>query len=121
MNDSKVSRVAEVVASGVVREELRSVKERLEPSADQFKLAAAEKVEGLAAQIRQLGKELDRREEAHSLARRLERTADYLRYRPAVDVAGDVRSAVERSHVLWVAGGVLAGYAAYRIMRRATR
>jgi hypothetical protein len=117
MNDSKVSKVAGVVAHGAVAQEKRSLRDRLEPSADQFKSAAATKVEDVAAQIRQLGNEFDRGEEAHAIARRLERTADYLRYRPAFEVAADVREAVERSHLLWIAGGVLAGYVGYRLLR----
>ncbi|MCG6954417.1 MAG: hypothetical protein LJF04_00370 [Gemmatimonadetes bacterium] len=117
MNDSKVSKVAGAAAHGAAADEVRSLRDRLEPPADQFKSAAAGRVEEVAAQIRQLGNEFDRWEEAHAIARRLERTADYLRYRPAFEVAADVRSIVERSHLLWIAGGVLAGYVGYRLIR----
>ena len=121
MTDSKVGTMAKMAARGVAREEVGSIRDRLEPPADQFKVAAAEKVEAVAAQIRQLGSDMDRWQEAHVIARRLERTADYLRYRPAFDAAADVRSALERNNVLWVAGGVLAGYVAYRLIRSAQR
>jgi hypothetical protein len=112
--------VAGRTAKGVVREQSARAGELLQPPVDQFKVESAERIEDLADHVRQLGRRLDRRDEAHALARRLERTADYLRYRPAGDVAADAFRAVTRSPLAWTAAGLLGSILLYRVIRRAT-
>lgn len=108
-------------ARGVAREKLHALRERVEPPVDEFTTEASRRVEALADQIRALGGRLDRPAEAHRIARRLERTADYLRYRPPTRIAEDAWETVSSSRVLWAAGGVLAGAAAIALLRAARR
>jgi hypothetical protein len=112
-----IEETAKTSARALARDQADRLRERVEPPADQLKEEAADRVESVAHQVRQLGMQLDRPEEAHSIARRLERTADYLRYRPAADVASDAWETVTRPRVLWVAGGVLTALVAYRLLR----
>ncbi len=114
---STLEKVGNTVARGVVREEARNFRVRARRSADGFKSEAALKVEGLAGQIRELGRRFDRQQEAHTIARRVERSADYLRFRPTSEVAGDAWRAVRSSPAVWVAGGLLAGFVLYRVAR----
>jgi hypothetical protein len=104
-------------ARAIARDQAHQLRERVEPPADQLKEEAADRVESVAHQVRQLGLKLDRPEEAHAIARRLERTADYLRFRPAAEVASDAWETVTQPKVLWVAGGVLTALVAYRLLR----
>jgi hypothetical protein len=112
-----LQRIGETVARGVAHDEAAQVRRRIESSTDHFKKEAAEKVEGVASQIRQLGMRFDRTDEAHALARRLERSADYLRFRPSAEVAGDAWHGLRGSRVLWVAGGAVVGALVYRLVR----
>ena len=105
------------VARGVAREKMDRIKDRIEPPVDSFKQEVAEKVEDVASQIRELGSRFDRDPEAHGMARRLERMADYLRYRPSAEVAGDAWDVTKRYKLLWIAGGALAGALIYRTLR----
>lgn len=110
-------RVGKAIARGVVEERTGFIRERVERGSDRFKREAAERVEGLADEIRRLGQDHGRPGEAHSLARRLERAADYLRYRPIPDVAADALDAARRYKLFWIAGGMLASAIVYRIVR----
>lgn len=114
---STAHRAAETVAETVVRDQADRVRDRLEPPVDHFKQEVAERVETAAEQVRKLGKQLDRRDEAHAVARRLERAADYLHYRSSGDVATDAWNAVRTSKALWLAGGLVGGWIVYRIAR----
>jgi hypothetical protein len=109
-------RAAESIARGVVRDRAARVRERVEPPVDEFKEDTAERIESLADQIRKLGRQFDRRDEAHVVARRLERTADYLRFRPSGEVASDALGALKQSQALWVVGGALGAYVLYRLL-----
>ncbi len=102
---------------GSAREKVGRARDRFEESTDRFKTEAAGTIEGLADQIRELGDRFDRQGEANALARRLERSADYLRYRPSAEVAGDALAAVRESRLLWILGGMLAGALVYRLVR----
>ena len=106
---------------GLVDEHKEDLRDRIEPPADRLKDEAADRVEAVAEQVRSLGNELDRRDEAHAIARRLERTADYLRFRPAAHVASDIRDTLTRPGVLWFAGGALAALVAFNLARRTSR
>ncbi len=113
---SAVGKAVETTAKGVMREQSSRIRDRVEPPADQFKEQVADRLEGVADQVRQLGRELDRRDEAHVVARRLERSADYVRYRPASEFAGDAWGAMKSSPMVWVAGGVLGAFVTYRVV-----
>lgn len=109
-------RAAESIARGVVHDRAARLRDRVEPPVDEFKEDTAERIESLADQVRKLGRQLDRRDEAHVVARRLERTADYLRYRPSSEVASDAWGAIKQSQVLWIAGGALGAFILYRLL-----
>ena len=112
-----LERVGNVMARGVIREEARTLRVRARRSADGLKTGAALRAEGLAGRIRELGRRFDRPQEAHAIARRVERSADYLRFRPTAEVAGDAWRRVRSSPAVWVAGGLLAGLVLYRVAR----
>lgn len=121
MNETNmVQTAAKSTSRGLVRDQTDRLKRRIEPPADQLKEETAHKVERVAEQVRELGEQLGRQSDAHAIARRLERTADYLRFRPSADVASDAWRAVTRSRTVWVAGGVLGALAAYGIYRAAS-
>jgi len=110
-------KVAETTVRGIAREQAARLRDRVEPPADELKIETARLIENAAQQVRELGHQLDRDNEAHTIARRLERSADYLRYRPSAAVATDAWDTVTQPRVLWVAGGVLAALATYRMLR----
>lgn len=121
MNETNmVQTAAKSTSRGLVRDQTDRLKSRIEPPADHLKEETADKVERVAEQVRELGEQLGRQSEAHTIARRLERTADYLRYRPSADVASDAWQAVTRSRTVWIAGGVIGALAAYGIYRAAS-
>jgi hypothetical protein len=113
-----VRKTVDTVAKDVARQRTSRAAAAIAEPAEQFKVQASEQIVGLASQIRQLGSRLERSDEAHRVARRLEQTADYLRYRPAPDVAGDAWDAVKRSPTIWIGGGLLTGFVVYRLIRR---
>ena len=112
-----VRKTVDTVAKDVARQRTSRAAATIAEPAEQFKVQASEQIVSLASQIRQLGSRLERSDEAHRVARRLEQTADYLRYRPAPDVAGDAWDAVKRSPTIWIGGGLLAGLMVYFVAR----
>ncbi|MEE4273712.1 MAG: hypothetical protein V2I67_18700 [Thermoanaerobaculales bacterium] len=110
-------KVAETTGRGIAREQAARFRDRVEPPADELKLETARLVENVAQQVRELGRQLDRDGEAHAIARRLERSSDYLRYRPSGAVATDAWDAVTQPRVLWLAGGALAALVTCRILK----
>lgn len=112
-----VKKTVDAVAKDVARQRTSRAASHLVEPAEDFMVLAAEQIVGVASQIRQLGSRLDRGDEAHRVARRLEQTADYLRYRPAPDVAGDAWDAVKRSPSIWIGGGLMAGLMVYFVVR----
>ncbi len=106
------------IVKGMAQQQANRIKEQIEDSTVDFRLEAGAKIEGLAEQIRLLGKRFENRGEAHLVARRLERVADYLRFRPAPEIGSDLSSAAKRYHLLWVAGGMLGTVLLYRVLRR---
>jgi hypothetical protein len=100
------------------------VKERLGAGAENLTDYTADRVEALAGQVRELGNRHDRhdrRDEAQAIARRLERSADYLRFRPLGKVPGDAWAAAKQSRVLWATVAVTAGLLTYSAVRRHRR
>ncbi len=112
-----VRKTVDTVAKDVARQRTSRAAAAIAEPAEQFKVQASEQIVGLASQIRQLGSRLERSDEAHHVARRLEQTADYLRYRPAPDVAGDAWDVIKRSPTIWVGGGLMAGLMVYLVVR----
>lgn len=113
-----VNKWGKVVLKGVSHDQKDRLKGRVETSTSGFKAEASDRLEVLAGQIRQLGEKFESLEEAASIARRLEKTADYLRYRPSVDVASDAWEAARRARLLWIVGGMAAGFLIYRLLKK---
>jgi len=117
-SEESKSGFSKTIAKGIAQHHTSRMKERVEDSTVDFRLEAGERIEGLAQQIRQLGKRFESTDEAHRVARRLETVADYLRFRPSVEIATDAWEALRRRRALWVAGGALAAILLYRIQKR---
>jgi hypothetical protein len=117
-HEEKGNGLGKTLAKGIAQHQVTRVKDRVEYSTVDFRLEAGHRIEGLAEQIRQLGNRFDNPEEAHVLARRLERLADYLRFRPSSEIAVDVWEAARRYHLLWIAGGIFGAALLYRLSRR---
>ena len=118
--DSDESRdgLGKTIAKGIAQHHASRVKERVEDSTVGFRVEAGAKIEGLADQIHQLGKRFENTDEAHLVARRLEKLADYLQFRPSAEIAADAWAAARHYHVLWMAGGMLGTVLIYRMLRR---
>jgi len=118
--DSEASRdgLGRKIAKGIAQHHTSRVKERVEDSTVDFRTEAGARIEGVAEQIRQLGKRFENADEAHLVARRLERLADYLRFRPSAEIAADAWEAAKRHHVLWIAGGMFSAVLLYRVLGR---
>lgn len=122
MSRTEIARkTLDTTAKDVARQRATRIAEHITEPAEQFKSQAAEQIEDLASQIRKLGGQLERDDEAHQVARRLERTADYLRYRPARDVADDAWQTITGSPAVWIGGGLVAGLALYYGIHRRRR
>jgi hypothetical protein len=117
-NEKSGSGLGRRIVQGVAHHEAGRVKDRIEESTVDFRAEAGEKIEGLAGQIRQLGQRYQKGEEAHLLARRLERLADYLQFRPSTEIAADAWDTARRYHLFWIAGGMLGTALLYRLLRR---
>ena len=113
--DGRIRKVGRVVVRGVTQEKREKAKERLEESTIAFRHEASDRIDSVAQQVRQLGTQFDRHDDAHQIARRLEKTSDYLRFRPAADVAGDALALARKYRLLWLTGGLLAGVIIYRL------
>lgn len=95
---------------------LPSISDRISNSTEVVQSFSGKKIDRLAGQIRHLGRRLDRQEEIDFLARRLEETADYLRFRPLNHMARDVFRAAKKNYWIPVVGSALAGFAVYRML-----
>lgn len=116
--DGRIRKVGRVVVKGVTQDRREKAVERMETSTLAFRNQASDRIDAVAQQVRQLGAQFDRHGDAHEIARRLEKTADYLRYRPAADVAGDAWALARKYQVLWITGGLLLGLIIYRMTQR---
>jgi hypothetical protein len=115
-DEGSIKKVGRVVVKGVTQEKREKAKERLEESTLAFRHEASDRIDSVAQQVRQLGAQFERSGDAHQIARRLEKTADYLRFRPATDVAGDALALAKKYQLLWLTGGLLAGVLIYRLI-----
>ena len=110
--------MGKTIVKGIAQHHTSRIKERVEKSTIDFRVQAGRKIEDFAEQIRLLGSRFENADEAHLLARRLEKMADYLRFRPSPEIASDVLATARRYHALWIAGGVLGTVILYRLLRR---
>lgn len=108
------TRSAGHVVEGETRRKLRPAATRLMNQTQSVQTRAARRIDRLAHSVRRLGGRLERPDEAQTLARRLEETADYLRFRPSEYVAKDTIAVIRRSHIVPITGAVLAGFLAYK-------
>lgn len=76
--------------------------------------AAGAGIDAVAQRVRRLSNSGRRR----AVARKLEKSADYLRYRAGRDIARDAWRTVNRKPVWVVAGSALGGWIAYRWLSR---
>lgn len=111
-----MGRGARRIVEGEARERLKPVRDRLADSAERVQSSTGRKIDRLAGQIWKLGHRLDRPGEARLIARRLEETADYLRFRPAGHLVHDAASALRRRPLLPVAGALVAGLVAFSLL-----
>jgi hypothetical protein len=116
-----VEKTGRSVIRGLSRDQAGRLENRLEESTTGLKSEAGRRIESLAAQIRKLGVDLESPFEAGRLARELERTADYLRYRRSIDMAGDAWDAIRHSPVAWAAGAAVGALLVYGVVRRTRR
>lgn len=110
----KLGNAGRSYARGVVSEKMSGI----DKSTENFKGEAANMIESVADQIKDLGRQFDRGAEAAGVARRLEKTADYIRYRPTAEVAGDTWEVVKKYRLLWITGGLLGGIIIARLAQR---
>lgn len=82
----------------------KSREERVDPKLDPVLQDAGERILRFAEEVRRVGSNGRESERASSIARRLEQTADYLKYRPASHVAQDAVKRIDKKHVAGVAG-----------------
>ena len=96
MKEDESEGLGRKVVRGVAQHRASRLAKSIDESTQDFRLEAGEKIEVLAEQIRQLGQKFENPNEAHILARRLERMSDYLRFRPSEEIAADAWEAVKK-------------------------
>lgn len=106
------------VVEGISRAKLDRVEQRVEESLENVRTEVSRRIESLAEQIHNLGQRLENPEEAQRIARELERTADYLRYRRAGDMFADSVDVVRRHRVTLLAGIAAGTLAVALVVRR---
>ncbi len=104
------------ILGGEARERLGPLREQLLGGTAQVQSKAGRKIIQLADRIRDLGTRLDREHEAQSVARKLEETADYLRFRSTGGIARDAAQAIRRNPVVPVAIGLAGVVLAYKLV-----
>lgn len=115
---SFAARGAGHIAEGEMRRKLGPTRDRMTARTEALQSRASRRIDHMASRIRRLGQKVERTDEAHLLARRLEETADYLRYRPSDLVARDAMSAARENRVLLIAGAAVGAFLTYRLVRR---
>lgn len=87
----------------------RSQEERVDPKLDPLLREAGDRILRFAEEVRRVGANGHENERASSIARRLEQTADYLKYRPASNVAEDAIAGIRPKHL--AGAGIATGVA----------
>lgn len=119
MSPESAGGIGKKVAQNFGKAEFERVKERVDESTEGFKVEAAEKIEELAEQLRNLGHRFESDNEAGKIARQLERTADYVRFRKTTDIGEDTVAMIKESRAFWIAAGLLVGMVIYRAVKTA--
>ena len=117
VKSDSVKEVGKKVAQNFGRAEIGRVKDQVDETTEGFKIEAAGRIEDLAQHIRGLGDTLHSEREAGKIARRLEKTADYVRYRKTSDIGKDTVSMIRESKAFWLAAGLLVGMIIYKSAR----
>lgn len=104
------------ILSAEAREKLGPLREQLLDGTAQVQSKAGRRIMQLADSIRDLGTRLERENEARAVARKLEETADYLRFRSADGIARDAAQVIRRNHVIPIAVGLLGAVVAYKLV-----
>lgn len=115
---SRVKEVGKTLVRGAAQQNLDRLKDRVEDATRTAKEGTAERFETLAEQLRRSGGNTEDLEGRQRWARRLEKSADYLRYRPTAEVGKDAWDAARKYHLFWFAGGFLAGVLVYLAVKR---
>lgn len=115
---SFAARGAGHIAEGEMRRKLGPTRARLTATTEALQSRASRRIDHLANRIRRLGHSVERPDEAHLLARRLEETADYLRYRPTEMVARDAVSVAKKNRLFLIAGVAAGAFLTYKAIRR---
>lgn len=115
---SRVKAVGKTLVQGASHQKLDELKERVEDATRTAKEGTADRFESLAEQLRRSSGNAEGLEGRQRLARRLEKSADYLRYRPTAEVGKDAWAAARKYHLFWFAGGFLAGVLVYLAVKR---
>jgi len=115
----RTTTLAASIVRGLSRAGVRDVTRSLDDSSAELQTETGKRIEGLSRQIRKLSQDVGSRKEAAARARRLEQTADYIRFRPASHVGRDLIQVATKKPVYLTAGfSVLAGVLAYQYYRR---
>lgn len=112
------TRSARYVLEGEARHRMAPIRLRWGGRTATVQSVTGRQIDRLAEQIRWLGRRLERPEEAHLLARRLEETADYIRFRPAAKMFSDAGGLMRRYPSIPIALGVLGLFVGYRMLCR---
>jgi len=104
------------ILSGEAREKLGPLREQLLNGTAHVQSKAGRRIMQLADSIRDLGSRLERDHEARAVARRLEETADYLRFRSADGIARDAAQAIRSTHVIPIAVALVGAAIAYKLV-----
>lgn len=115
------TRSARYVIEGEARHRLTPIRIRWGGRTAQVQSATGKQIDRLAEQIRWLGSRLERPEETHLLARRLEETADYIRFRPASRMFSDAGGFMRRHPSIPIALGLLGFLVGYRMLSNRRR
>lgn len=106
------------IIAGEARERLAPIKKHLLESTENVQSQAGRQILSLAEKIRQLGAQLDRGAEVQTIARKLEETADYVRFRSPDGIARDAARALKRHHVIPIAAGLVGAALAYKLISK---
>lgn len=115
---SGIKELGSAVVEGWSKSKLDRVEQRVEGSLGSVKAEVGNRIEALAEEIRMLGKKLDNPEEAQRIARELERTADYLRYRRTTDMFSDSLATLRRHRTALLTGAAVGALTIFLVTRR---
>lgn len=113
-----VKKYGRAMAEGLKARQVRKYRKELEDSTAGVKSRTGWRIMDLAERLRGLSLELDDPRRANRVARKLEETADYVRFRPTPRMAHDAIHSLNRKPVYLTAGTVAAAALALAGYRR---